>query len=258
MLSFSYFVQILLYIIVSFLICYISFCIFFSKYEFIKILYSFFLGILFVYYFKKIFNEKHLNYDIESKLGFPIYNSLLTFILLFPIIIRAPYLRFHFQNFSKLWNRNKTFIMVSKNTQQCILESVLEMSKKKIGALITIEKYNTLEQFAQKSVLIEGNVSKELLLNIFIPNSPLHDGAVIIRGNKILSAGAYFMLSEKQHFEKTTGSRHRAALGISESTDSMTIVVSEETGSMSIALEGIMLKINNKNQIQEYLAMFMV
>ncbi|MDV3198263.1 MAG: DNA integrity scanning protein DisA nucleotide-binding domain protein [Vigna little leaf phytoplasma] len=236
---------------------YISLHILFSKYELFKIIYSLFLGILFVFALKKIFNK--YNFDIKKELEeIQFYNALLTFVFLVPIIIKAPSLRFHLQNFSKFWNRSKTFLMASKNTQKQILDAVMEMSQNKIGALITIEKYNTLEQFIQNSILIDAHVSKELLMNIFIPNTPLHDGAVIIRGNRIISAGAYFMLSEKKDFKKTTGSRHRAALGISENTDSMTLVVSEETGNISIALEGIILKIKDKNQIQEYLTMFMV
>lgn len=205
---------------------------------------------------KKFFQIFNIN--IEEILGFDFYTSLLTFIFLFPIIIKAPYLRFHLQNFSKLWNKNKTFAMGSKNTQMNIIDSVLTLSKMKIGALITIEKYNSLEQYAQNSILIDGTVTKELLISIFLPNSPLHDGAVIVRGDKIISAGAYFILSEKQNFEKKTGSRHRAALGISENSDSMSIIVSEETGNISIAFEGIILKMNDKDQIQEYLSMFMI
>lgn len=236
---------------------YVSLYIFFSKYELCKIIYFFFLGSFFIYLTKEILINKY-DIEIEKIIGIPIFNVLLNFVFLSPIIIQAPYIRYRIQNFSKFWHKNKILLMGSKNTQKNILEAVIEMSKKKIGALITIEKYNTLEQFAQNAILIDGHVSKELLLNIFIPNSPLHDGAVIIRGNKILSAGAYFMLSEKKDFAKTTGSRHRAALGISENTDSMTLVVSEETGNISITLEGIILKIKDKNQIQEYLTMFMV
>jgi diadenylate cyclase len=236
---------------------YVSLHIFFSRYEFFKILYSLFIGTFFVYLLKTKFFPA-LKIDIEKNLGYQFYTSLLTFIFLVPLIIKAPYLRFHLQKFSQFWNKNKIFVMVNKNTQEHILDSVLELAKMKIGALITIEKYNTLEQYAQKSILIDGFVSKELLTNIFLPNSALHDGAVIIRGDRILSAGSYFMLSEKEHFDKTTGSRHRAALGISENTDSLTIIVSEETGNISIALEGIILKVNNKEQIKEYLSMFMI
>ncbi|TVY12164.1 hypothetical protein MDPP_001561 [Candidatus Phytoplasma pini] len=249
-------VKLFFYFLFLFIFIYISLCILFSKYEFIKIIYSLILAVLFIYFVTKFSN--YLGLKNGMSLTDIVLISLCTFTFLFPIIIKAPHLRFYLQIFAKNWHQKKTFYIVNEQTKQHILEAVLFLSKKKIGALITIEKNNTLEQFAQKSILIEGNVSKELLINIFFPNSLLHDGAVIIRGNKILSAGAYFMLSEKEKFEKTTGSRHRAALGISENTDSMTIVVSEEKGSISIALNGIMLKMKDHNQIKEYLNMFIV
>jgi diadenylate cyclase len=254
--SIPYILIILLYIIIFFIFFVFSLQIFFSKYEFTKIIYSFFLGIVFIYFIIKLLQSNSI--DAKEILGFDIYVPLLNFVFIAPIVIKAPYLRYHLQSISKSWQSRKNVVMGSKNTQKNILDCVLELSRRKTGALITIEKHHSLEQFAQKSILIDGNVTKELLLNIFNINTPLHDGAVIIRGNKILSAGTYFMLSDNQHFEKTTGSRHRAALGISENTDSMTIVVSEETGDISIALEGIMLKTNDKNKIQEYLSMFML
>ncbi|AYJ01520.1 hypothetical protein CWO85_03390 [Candidatus Phytoplasma ziziphi] len=243
--------------IILFFLClfviYISFRIFFiDKNEFFKIIYFFIFGfILFSFLIQSKLYKLLVEY-IDCDIKIPLIN----FILLSPIIIRAPNLRIFFNNLHKLRNKNKKFILVNRNTQEQILEAILEMSQKKIGALITIEKHNSLEQFAKKSILIDAHISKELLMNIFIPNTPLHDGAVIIRGNRILSAGAYFMLSEGQCFQKTTGSRHRAALGISENTDSMTIVVSEETGNISIALESIMLQMKDANQIKEYLITF--
>ncbi|MEZ0180512.1 diadenylate cyclase ['Camptotheca acuminata' phytoplasma] len=246
----------LLFLLFFFFVSYISFLVFFSKYEFLKIIYSFILIIVFFVFIEKVINTYGLSGRIQW-FSFDIRPPLMTFLMLFLIIIKAPYLRYHLQNLN-FWGKNKLFIAGSINTHQQILEAVIEMSEKKIGALITIEKNNSLQQFAKKSILIDGNITKELLINIFIPNTPLHDGAVIIRGNKILSAGAYFMLSDKQHFKKTTGSRHRAALGISEITDSMTIVVSEETGNISIALEGILLKMKDINQITEYLEAFIL
>ncbi|MDV3196026.1 MAG: DNA integrity scanning protein DisA nucleotide-binding domain protein [Candidatus Phytoplasma stylosanthis] len=254
------FIKILLLFILMFFLIYVSLLIFFSKYEFFKILFYFFL-IFFLFKFWQEIKEI-FPFSLIKKLNlvdFDIRSCLMNFFLLLPFIIKAPYLRYRLQNFNFL-RKNKQFIVGSSNTHRQILESVLEMSKKKIGALITLEKYNSLQQYAQKSILIDGNVSKELLLNIFIPNTPLHDGAVIIRGNRILSAGAYFMLSEKQNFKKNQsgGSRHLAALGISEITDSMTIVVSEETGNISIALEGILLKIEDAEQIKEYLETFIL
>lgn len=239
------------------LLFYVSVWVFLGKYELLKIIYSFILIILFFKLFDYIKDEipKNIKDKLFPLVGFDIRYSLMTFFLLLPIIIKAPYLRHHLNQFT-FRKKSKQFIIANSNTYEQILEFVEEMSEKKIGALLTLEKYNSLEQFAKKSILIDGFVSKELLMNIFIPNTPLHDGAVIIRGNKILSAGAYFMLSEKHNFKHKTGSRHRAALGISEITDSMTIIISEETGNVSIALEGILLKIKDINQIREYLTTF--
>ncbi|MFB0638057.1 diadenylate cyclase [Candidatus Phytoplasma solani] len=201
------------------------------------------------------FFKDQLKIDISENF----YYSFLNFVLTSIIIIKAPYLRNISNNWVKYWHaKRKNVFMGGDLTQKEIIATVMELSSQKIGALITIEKNNTLEQYAQKAILINGDVSKELLLNIFTPNTPLHDGAVIIRGDKILCAGAYFTLSSAdENFDKKTGSRHRAALGISEITDSMTVVVSEETGNISIALEGIMIKINEKAKLQEYLAIFM-
>jgi diadenylate cyclase len=119
------------------------------------------------------------------------------------------------------------------------------------------EKHNTLDQYSERAIVMNSDVSKELLINIFTPLTPLHDGAVIIRGDKIICAGAYFVLSENQNFDKTMGSRHRAGLGISEVSDSLTVIVSEETGHISIAVEGILLKINDRDKLLEYVNMFL-
>ncbi|WP_334330920.1 diadenylate cyclase [Candidatus Phytoplasma prunorum] len=254
----DFFLEVLIYFIAFIILIFFAFKILFSKYQIFKIIFLMFLCTGFVYYFKII--TKHLlgPYDLDYLLELKIYDSLLIFALISIIIIKAPYLRIYFNNYLKFWSKQKNIVMGSHSTQKAILDSVIEMSSKKIGALITIEKHNTLDMFSQKAILINGIVSKELIMNIFIPNTPLHDGGTIIRGDRILCAGAYYTLSDDEHFEKTTGSRHRAALGISETTDSMTLVVSEETGRISIALEGIMLNIDDKNKIQEYLIMFMI
>ncbi len=186
-----------------------------------------------------------------------IYQALLVLIPTIVVVIAAPDLRLTFNSIWKENNRKEAIVMGSERTKQEIIEATLYLAKNKIGALITIEKHNTLDQFSNKAIMMNSEVSREVLVNIFTPNTPLHDGAVIIRGDKILCAGAYFTLSSNESFEKTTGSRHRAGLGISEVSDSMTIVVSEETGSISIAIEGIMLKTNDRVKLQEYLNMFM-
>jgi diadenylate cyclase len=173
------------------------------------------------------------------------------------IVIMAPDIRRLLEFVWKADSRNENVVMGSERTKQAIVDAAMYLSSQKIGALMTIEKHNTLDQYAERAIMMNSEVSKEVLINIFTPNTPLHDGAVIIRGDSILCAGAYFVLSDNENFEKTTGSRHRAGLGISEITDSLTIIVSEETGSVSIAVEGIMLKINDRDKLMEYINMFM-
>jgi diadenylate cyclase len=146
----------------------------------------------------------------------------------------------------------KEMVYTSSAAKEALIKSVFSLGKNNIGALITIEKYNNLDSYSQRAIPLNSDISYELLTNIFIPNTPLHDGAVIIRGEKILCAGAYFILSEKVD-EKTTGSRHRAALGISEITDSFSIIVSEETGDVQIAFNGTQVTMHNEEQLREYL-----
>jgi len=172
------------------------------------------------------------------------------------IIIMAPEIR---RGLDLIWKKElkPMFLIGSDQTKENIVNATFELSKQNIGALITIEKHNTLDQYAEKAITMNSEVSKELLVNIFTPLTPLHDGAVIIRGDKILCAGAYFVLTENDNYDKSMGSRHRAGLGISEVTDSLTILVSEETGDVSIAVEGILLKMNDREKLSEYINMFM-
>lgn len=114
-------------------------------------------------------------------------------------------------------------------------KAIQYMAKRKIGALITIQKTTGLEEYIETGIPIDAEITGELLINIFIPNTPLHDGAVIIRDDKIAAASAYLPLSENESIPKEFGTRHRAAVGISEVSDSLTIIVSEETGDVSIA-----------------------
>jgi len=119
-----------------------------------------------------------------------------------------------------------------------ITEAAEELSKNRIGALIVMEKQTGLNEYIETGVKINGNVSVELLLNIFVPNTPLHDGAVIIRNDKIIAAGCYLPLTENPNLSKELGTRHRAALGVTEESDAVAIIVSEETGVISVAKEG--------------------
>ena len=133
-----------------------------------------------------------------------------------------------------------------------ICKACEEMSKTKTGALITIEQSNNLMDYIQTGTKMDSKVSKELLGTIFQYGTPLHDGAVIIQGNRIACAAAYFTPTHRDDIPSKYGARHRAAIGVSEVTDSITIVVSEETGNISIALKGI-LKQYTEDELHRFL-----
>ena len=121
---------------------------------------------------------------------------------------------------------------------EALSKSVNYMAKRRIGALISIERETGLSEYIETGTPLRSVVTSELLINIFIPNAPLHDGAVILHKNQIAAAGCYLPLSESPFISKELGTRHRAALGLSEVTDAITIIVSEETGAISLALDG--------------------
>lgn len=119
-----------------------------------------------------------------------------------------------------------------------MMQSVEYMKKAKIGALIVIERDVSLSDYISKAKNLYADLTSELLISIFFPNNPLHDGGVIIQGDRISCAGAVFPTSNNVKGRKTLGTRHRAAIGLSEETDAIVVVVSEETGKLSIALKG--------------------
>ena len=121
-----------------------------------------------------------------------------------------------------------------------IMNSIDYLRKAKIGGLMVIEREISLNDYIQKSKNLNAEISSELLISIFFPRNPLHDGGVIIQGNKITSAGAVFPISLNGKINKKLGTRHRAALGISEESDCIAIVVSEETGKISMAINGML------------------
>lgn len=130
----------------------------------------------------------------------------------------------------------------SDHTLNEIIRATFEMARNKTGALMVIEEEIPLNEFESSGISIDSILSSELLINIFEKNTPLHDGAVIIRANRIVSATCYFPLSENIQLSKELGTRHRAGIGISEITDCLTIIVSEETGKVSIAREGKLIR----------------
>jgi diadenylate cyclase len=126
----------------------------------------------------------------------------------------------------------------SDRTIQSIVRASYAMGKVKTGALIVIEDEISLNEYVRTGIDVDALVSSQLLINIFEKNTPLHDGAVIVRGNRVVSATCYLPLSDSLTLSKDLGTRHRAAVGISEVSDSLTIVVSEETGKVSLAMRG--------------------
>lgn len=119
-----------------------------------------------------------------------------------------------------------------------LVNAVVSLSREQIGALIVMERQTGLNEIVSTGVKIDAEMSSGLLINIFIPNTPLHDGSVIIRRDRILAAGCFLPLSANQTISKELGTRHRAALGIAEQSDALVIIVSEETGTISVAMNG--------------------
>ncbi|HOZ54010.1 MAG TPA: diadenylate cyclase CdaA [Bacilli bacterium] len=140
---------------------------------------------------------------------------------------------------SKLLGRHKSLTISEREKIVYEIGQAIEYFKKhRIGSLIVIERDNSLSEYIERSKKIYADISNELLVAIFFPDNPLHDGGVIIQGDKITSAGGIFPTTVEMKFSKRLGTRHRAAIGISEETDAIAIIVSEETGRISIAVGG--------------------
>ncbi|MBT2729673.1 diadenylate cyclase CdaA [Neobacillus sp. C211] len=140
-----------------------------------------------------------------------------------------------------------------EKTVEAIVKATDYMAKRRIGALISIERETGMGDYIETGIQLNSNISSELLINIFIPNTPLHDGAVIIQKNNVAAAACYLPLSESPFISKELGTRHRAALGISEVTDSVTVIVSEETGHISLTKNGELHRAINTEQLKELL-----
>ena len=152
------------------------------------------------------------------------------------VIIFQPEIRRGLEHLGRgtFFTHNQTANETEEETIKQLDQAIQYMSKRRIGALMTIEMNTGLEDYIETGIPLDADVSGELLINIFIPNTPLHDGAVIIKNNRIAVAAAYLPLSESNLIPKELGTRHRAAVGISEVTDALTIVISEETGAVTI------------------------
>lgn len=150
--------------------------------------------------------------------------------------------------------KNSESGLFSDKTIQEISKACVEMSRVRTGALIVVAQNESLADYESTGIEVDGLVSSQLLINIFEKNTPLHDGAVIIRGDRVTSATCYLPLSDNTGLSKALGTRHRAGIGISEATDSVTLIVSEENGMISAAYQGELKRGLNQEGIEEVLS----
>ena len=156
----------------------------------------------------------------------------------------------------KLVDKKEVSGRFADKTLQGILNACTAMSKTKTGALIVLERNQSLQDYAVTGIAIDAVVSSQLLVNIFEHNTPLHDGAVIIKEDRIVAATCYLPLSDNRAVSKELGTRHRAALGASENTDALIVIVSEETGAISVARDGKLYRHLGVDSLQEHLVRF--
>ncbi len=181
-------------------------------------------------------------------------NTVISWGFLAVIIIFQPEIRGALEKIGKTNAFSKITTLLANEKEDLvnqIYEATIVLSSQKIGALISIEQSSSLQDYIKTGIGVNATVSKELLCSIFMTTTPLHDGAVIIQGDKIACASAYFPPTSI-NLSSRYGARHRAGLGISEVSDALTIVVSEETSAISIAMNGRIFTVNEK-QLKEYL-----
>ncbi len=149
---------------------------------------------------------------------------------------------------------NRERARFSEETRESMIDAAYAMGKVKTGALIVVEQAIRLTEYESTGIQMDCLVSSQVLINIFEHNTPLHDGAIIVRGDRIVSATCYLPLSDNMRISKSLGTRHRAALGMSEVSDALIIVVSEETGAVSVAQGGFLYRNINERELREKLA----
>ena len=167
-------------------------------------------------------------------------NQVVSYGVIAGVIIFSPEIRSFLEKFGRT---PQYFIQTHQVSHEdkmitAFVDAVKYMSPRKIGALVSIERTQTLQEYISTGIPLDADISSQLLINIFIPNTPLHDGAVIVKDDKIVTACSYLPLSESTHIPKEFGTRHRAAIGLSEVSDAFTFVVSEETGGISVTYRG--------------------
>lgn len=174
-----------------------------------------------------------------------ILSSVMTYGVIMIIVIFQPELRKTLEQIGSKGIKDIFEVETSADPTSSVDEvvtAVFRMAKDKIGALIVFEKDMNLTEISRTGVALDSLVSNELLINIFIPDTPLHDGAVIIKNNKIVAASCILPITDKEDLDRQYGTRHRAAIGLSEQSDAIVVVVSEETGTISLVIDGKIIR----------------
>ncbi|GEP19002.1 diadenylate cyclase CdaA [Pediococcus argentinicus] len=181
-------------------------------------------------------------------------DQVINWIVIAMVIIFQPEIRRGLEHLGRgsLFARTHSQNDAANKMIEALDKAIQYMSKRRIGALISIQMDTGLEEYIETGIALDADITGELLINIFIPNTPLHDGAVIIKDNKIAVAAAYLPLSQSNMIPKELGTRHRAAVGMSEVTDALTIVVSEETGEVSIMKDSELLRSMDQESYLRY------
>lgn len=173
------------------------------------------------------------------------------------LIVFQPELRRGLESLGRSRFFTKSFVDIRTENMAKVVDEIVEacasLSRQKIGALMVFERQTGLNEIVETGTKINGNVSADLLINIFIPNTPLHDGAVIIKDNIIKAAACFLPLSESSAISRELGTRHRAAIGITERSDSLAVIVSEETGAISVAENGNISRYIDPETLKEIL-----
>lgn len=174
-----------------------------------------------------------------------ILSSVMTYGVIMMIVIFQPELRKTLEQIGSKGIKDIFEMDDSADRINCIdevVKAISKMSKEKVGALVVFEKDMNLSDVIKTGVSLDSLVSNELLINIFVPDTPLHDGAVVIRNNRIVAASCILPITDKEDLDRQYGTRHRAALGISEQSDAVVVVASEETGTISLVINGKIIR----------------
>jgi len=201
-----------------------------------------------------------LAFFFELKITFAILKVIAFWAIGILIILYSQELRHTIENGLHSNSNDRTFSSEEEKNSliNTVVDSAEYLSERRIGALICIERQDNLDTFINKAIYIKGKVSQELLTSLFYTGSATHDGAVIIRRNSIMCAGAYLPSTDKYDVPKSLGTRHRAAIGLSEKYDAVTVVVSEETGKISITVDGIIQHGLSLDKLRELLTQYLV